>query len=46
LLAEGPTKSVDRLLRRVEEVFADNIDRQSVEDVTLNDPPDGFEIRR
>jgi acylphosphatase len=46
LVVEGPTESVDRLLRRVGDEFADNIERQLVEEVAINEPPDGFEIRR
>jgi len=46
LLVEGPTDSVDRLLQRLREEFASNIERQSVEEVAINEPPDGFEIRR
>ena len=46
LLAEGPVENVDRLLQRLVEEFAGNIERQTLEEVALNELPEGFEIRR
>ncbi len=46
LLAEGRAKDVDRLLESLRETFAGNIERQTVAEITLNEPPDGFEMRR
>jgi acylphosphatase len=46
LLAEGRAGDVDRLLKSLGETFAGNIERQTAEDITLPEPPDGFEIRR
>lgn len=44
-MAEGRVEDVERLLERVAETFAGNIERQMVEDVSLPERPDGFEIR-
>jgi acylphosphatase len=46
LLAEGPAESVERLLGRIGQEFSSNIERQTVEDVLVDDRPAGFEIRR
>jgi hypothetical protein len=46
LLVEGPAGNVERLLERLREEFASNIERQALEEVAINEPPDGFEIRR
>jgi acylphosphatase len=46
LLAAGPQESVERLLARLGQEFGSNIQGQTVEEVTLNELPDGFEIRR
>jgi acylphosphatase len=46
LVAEGPTEDVDRLLERLDETFAGNIDRRTVEETSPSEPFGGFEIRR
>jgi acylphosphatase len=46
LLVAGPVENVDRLLRHLGEEFAGNIERQTLEEVAISEPTDGFEIRR
>ena len=46
LVAEGPSRNVERLLESLRETFAGNIAGQTVEEIAQSEPLWGFEIRR
>jgi acylphosphatase len=46
LVAEGPSRNVERLLESLSQTFAGNIAGQTVEEIAQSEPLRGFEIRR
>ena len=46
LVAEGPSRNVERLLENLSQTFAGNVTRQTVEEIAQSEPLRGFEIRR
>jgi acylphosphatase len=46
LVAEGPSRNVERLLQNLSQTFAGNIAAQTVEEIAQSEPLRWFEIRR